>query len=86
MLWLGYGLDYPGFVFWHGQESFLLTKSSIGRGAQPATCKLVGVGAVTLCLKQPACEAEHSFPSCTKIKIKWISTPIRLTYFQEACK
>ena len=73
------------FVSWHVQEIFLFSKSSIGPGAHTATCEFVERGgAVSPCLKQPACDHERSFTSGAEIKIKWISTSIRLIYFHGA--
>jgi hypothetical protein len=84
--WLGYGLDNRGSIHARGTDFFssplhLFTTSS-RTALRPTQPPIQWVpGALSLRVKRPGCEAEHSPPSSAEVKNAWSYTsipPIRL--------
>jgi hypothetical protein len=71
---MGYGLDDRGFVSGRGWEFFLFTTAS--RPALGPTQPLIKrvQGALSLGVKQPGREADHSAPSSAEVKNEWSYT------------
>jgi hypothetical protein len=74
---LGYGLDGRGFKSRQGLRNFLLTTvSKLALGPTQPPIQSVP-GAISLGVKRPVREADHSSPSSAKVMNAWsyISTP-----------
>jgi hypothetical protein len=73
---LGYRLDDWGFVSWQGHGIFLITMSRWALGPTHPPIQWIP-GALSLGVKWPGCEADHSPPSSSKVKNVWsyTSTP-----------
>jgi hypothetical protein len=73
----GYGLDHRGFKSRQGLGIFLITTAS--RPALGSTRPPIQwiPGTLSLGVKRPGCEADHSSPSSAKVKNAWsyTSTP-----------
>jgi hypothetical protein len=68
---MGYGLDDQWFEYWQGLGIFLITTAS-RPALGPAQPPIQWVpGAVSLAVKWPGCEADHSPPYSAEVKNAW---------------
>jgi hypothetical protein len=71
----GYGLDDQGVGVGVPVGSRIFTSLIVqtGSGVHP-TSYTMGTGGLSLGVKRPGCEANHSLPTSVEVKIMWIYT------------